>query len=219
MRLLIAKKADVNAKNGAGASALMAAAASRKSANRATVARIGRGSKCSDEEGQSPVANAATAGVEEAVRLLVDHGANVNVRDDRGYSPLMYAAGSESMPAGIVKLLLEKGADAACTGEGETARSLAAKRGDTEVARLLGVPADVRKQGGVAPLPPVRSGERSIPDAVQMALTLLEKQSHNFIRIAGCNSCHSQDLPSAAAGLARDHWIPALKKSLSLPRR
>ena len=82
----------------------------------------------------------------------------------------MYAAGSEAMPTEIVKQLLAKGADPNCTGEGETARSLAAKRGDTEVARLLGVPTEERKQGGVAPLPPAKTGEQSIPDAVQKAL-------------------------------------------------
>ena len=40
---------------------------------------------------------------------------------------------------------------------------------------------------------------RSIPDAVEQALRMTQKQSYNFIRIGGCNSCHSQDLPSAVA--------------------
>jgi hypothetical protein len=75
-----------------------------------------------------------------------------------------------------VKLLLAKGADVNAMGEGETARSLAAKRGDTEVARVLGVSAEERKQGGVAPLPAV-SPARSIPEAVQMALGRLADQS------------------------------------------
>jgi hypothetical protein len=49
------------------------------------------------------------------------------------------------------------------------------------------------------------------------ALTQLEKQSHNFIRIAGCNSCHAQDLPSAAAGIARERGLPAPKEIPQLP--
>ena len=120
----------------------------------------------------------------------------------------MYAAGSESMNSGIVKMLLAKGANPDVTGEGETPRTLAAKRGDTEVARLLGVSLKEREQGGVAPLPNI-SVERTITKAVQEALALLEMQSHNFIRTAGCNSCHAQDLPSAAAAFARDRGIHA----------
>ncbi len=211
MRLLIARKADVNARNGAGATALMAAAASGNPRTVQMLLELGADPNVLTKKNESALANAATAGVEESVRLLLDRGANVNTRDDRGYSALMYAAGSEAMPVGIVKLLLTKGADPNCTGEGETARTLAAKRGDTEVARLIGVPAEERKQGGVAPLPQASTADRSIPASVQMALALLEKQSHNFIRIAGCNSCHSQDLPSAAVALARDHGIQAVK--------
>jgi hypothetical protein len=38
---------------------------------------------------------------------------------------------------------------------------------------------------------------------------MVEKQSYNFIRIGGCNSCHSQDLASAAAGFARSRGLSA----------
>jgi hypothetical protein len=117
-----------------------------------------------------------------------------------------------------VKLLLAKGADTDAKGDGETARMLAAKRGDSEVARLLGVPEEERKQLGVAPAPHGSGRERSIAAAVGPALALLEKQSHNFIRIGGCNSCHAQDLPSAAAGVAHDRGLPAPKEIQQLPQ-
>lgn len=206
MRMLIAARADVHAKNGAGATALMAAATSRSASAVKILLDRGADANAVTKKDESALQNAATAGVEESVRLLLEHGAKVNVSDDRGYSALMYAASSEAMPAGIVKLLLAKGADVNAMGEGETARTLAAKRGDTEVARILGVSAEERKQGGVAPLT-VPSPARSIPEAVQMALGRLAEQSHNFIRIAGCNSCHSQDLPSSAVGIARARGI------------
>ena len=88
---------------------------------------------------ETALGNAATSGNEAVVRLLLDHGADVNVRNIRGYSPLMLAASSDSTPAGAVKLLLAKGADTSFKGDyDETARDLAAKRGDTAVTRLLG---------------------------------------------------------------------------------
>jgi ankyrin repeat protein len=217
MRLLIAKKATVDAKNGAGATALMAAAASRDPRAVALLLDNGASATALTKRHESALANAATAGVEESVRLLIAHGASVvNTPDDRGYSPLMYAAASESMNAAIVKMLLDKGASIDATGEGETARTLAAKRGDTEVARLLGVSAEERRQGGVAPLPPAAAAARPVGESVIQALALLEKQSHVFIRTAGCNSCHAQDLPSAAAALARDHGLPAPREIVQL---
>ena len=48
---------------------------------------------------------------------------------------------------------------------------------------------------------------------------MVEKQSYNFIRIGGCNSCHSQDLASAAAAYARSRGfrapqVPQLPQSM-----
>jgi ankyrin repeat protein len=217
MILMIGKGADVNARNGAGATALMGAAFSGVAGAVQLLLDKGADPNAANKRGETPLASAATAGVEESVKLLLDNGAKVNVPDDRGYSALMYAAGSDAMPAAIVKLLLAKGADPNCTGEGETARTLAAKRGDTEVARLLGAPEEERKRGGVAAAPANAAADRSIPEAVQKAMGLLEQQSHNFIRIGGCNSCHAQDLPSAAAALARDRGLPAPKAIPQLP--
>ena len=63
----------------------------------------------------------------------------MNSRNDRGYSPLMLAAGSDAVNAEVVKLLIGKGADTSFAADyDETARILASKRGDTEVTRLLG---------------------------------------------------------------------------------
>src|SRR5262249_61956777 len=132
-------------------------------------------------------------------------------QDERGYTALLYAAGSDAVPASVIKTLLEKGANPELKGDGETARMLAAKRGDTEVARLLGVPERDRARLGVVQVPEGSADERPIRDRVQPALALLEKQSYNFIRIGGCNSCHAQDLPSAAAA-------PARQRRVSTPR-
>jgi ankyrin repeat protein len=215
MQLLLDRKADVNAKNGAGETALMFAAANGSPAAVRLLLDRGADAKIRSKRNETALGNAATAGVEDTVRLLLDHGAEVNVRNIRGFSPLMLAATSETVPAGIVKLLLTKGADTTYTGDyDENARDLAAKRGDTEVTRLLGgLPA-------AATALPTRTSiasPRSPAAAVEKALALLEKQSHTFIRTAGCNSCHSQDLPSAVASVARSRGLRAPKEIAQLP--
>lgn len=150
--------------------------------------------------------------------MLLDKGAEVNVQDIRGYSALLYAAASDTMPTAVVKMLLDAGTDTNAKGDGETAAMLAAKRGDSEVARLLGVSKEKRKRLGVVPAPKNSLPERPIAEVVRPALALLEKQSHNFIRIGGCKPCHGQDLSSAAAAFARDRGLPAPKMVPQLPQ-
>jgi ankyrin repeat protein len=217
-RLLIERKADVNAKNAAGGTALMAAAATGRPQTIRLLLQNGADPNARTKRNETALADAATAGNEETVKLLLDGGANVNVRDIRGYSPLLYAAGSDAMPVGSVKLLLAKGADRNAKGDDETAEMLAAKRGDSDVARLLNAPNAQRRRLGIVDAPRGSGAERSIADAVKPAFALLEKQSHNFIRIGGCNACHAQDLPSAAAAIARDRGLPAPKEIPQLPQ-
>ena len=209
MLLLIAKGADVNRKNGAGGTALMAAASNGNP--RAVVLLLEKGADAGvrTKRNETALGNAATAGVEETFKLLLDRGTDVNIQNFRGYSPLMLAASSDAMPAGIVKMLLSKGADTSYSADyDETARILAAKRGDTEVTRLLGgLEKESMGEAGLAPRDSAPVGSAS--QAIEKAMALLEKQSYNFIRIGGCNSCHSQDLPSAAAGFVRDSGLPA----------
>ncbi len=210
MRMLIEKQADVNAKNGAGGTALMNAAASGNPAAVRLLLDNGADSKAATKRNETALANAATTGNLEMVKMLLAAGAPVNTQDVRGYSPLLYAAGSDTAPIAVVKLLLENGADTSCLGDEETAKALAAKRGNTEVAKLLGT---VEEQKTAAAMPT----KRPIPEAVEKAFGLLAKQSHTFIRTAGCNSCHAQDLPSAAAAIARDRGLPAPKEIAQLP--
>jgi ankyrin repeat protein len=208
VQLLSAKGADVNATDGAGETALMFACQSGDP--RAVRLLIERGAdvKVRTKRGETALGFAATAGVQESVEMLLARGADVNVRTLRGYSPLMFAASSDAMPAGIIRLLLAKGADASFTGDyDEPASALAAKRGHTDAARLLGVVSPPPATGATATVTTVHVSNWSIPDRVRSSLALLERQSDTFIRTAGCNSCHSQELPSAALGLARDYEL------------
>ena len=216
MTALIDAKAGVDVKDGAGDTALMLAAGDGNPRAVRLLLDRGADAKARTTRNETALGNAGTAGNAETVRLLLDHGADVNVRNIRGYSPLMLAASSDAIPAGVVKLLLAKGADTSFTGDyDEGARELAAKRGNTEVARLLGA----ASTAPVVAVSHASNGSRSAAAAVDQALAMIEKQSYNFIRIGGCNSCHSQDLASAAAAYARSRGfrapqVPQLPQSM-----
>jgi ankyrin repeat protein len=219
VRLLIDTGANIDAKNGAGATALMGAASNGSAAAVQLLLEKGADARARTKLGETALGNAAGAGSAEAVKLLLERGADVNSRNDRGYSPLMLAAGSDAINPEVVKLLIGKGADTSFTADyDETALILASKRGDTEVARLLGgVAKSGDRQSAITPHN-VSTAVRSPQKAIEIALPLLEKQSHNFIRIGGCNSCHAQDLVSAATGIARDRGIPAPAEIPQLPQ-
>jgi ankyrin repeat protein len=219
LRLLLTQKVDVNAANAAGITPLMSAAQTGNPISVALLLEKGANVNAKTKKNETALADAATSGNAETVKLLLDRGADVHVQDARGYTALLYAAGADAMPTAVVKMLLAKGADPNVKGDGETAPMLAAKRGDSEVAALLGVSEAERMRLGVAPAPEGAGRERSIAEAVKPALQLLEKQSHNFIRIGGCNSCHAQDLTSAAAAISRDRGLPAPKSIPQLPAR
>jgi ankyrin repeat protein/mono/diheme cytochrome c family protein len=217
-QLLIEKGADVNSKDGAGETALMFASGSSNAGAVRLLIEKGADVKVRSKRNETALGFAATSGVQASVEMLVAKGAEVNVRNIRGYSPLMFAASSDAMPAGIIRLLLDKGADASFTGDyDEPASALAAKRGHTEAARLLGVEPPSPAEKATTKVIPVGVSDRPIPSAVRNSLALLEKQSGTFIRTAGCNSCHSQSLPSAALGLARDYGLTSVKTFPQLP--
>lgn len=215
MRLLADRGAAIDTRNGAGETALILAAGDGSPEAVRFLLEHGADARAKTKRDETALGNAGTAGNAEVVRMLLDRGAEVNHRNIRGYSPLMLAASSDSIPTDVVRMLLDKGADASFTADyDESARDLAVKRGNTEVARLLGAAA-------VKP-PAVAAHEtqarRSPAEAVTQALAMAEKQSYNFIRIGGCNSCHSQDLPSAALGFARSRGIATPQSIPQLPQ-
>lgn len=218
MRLLIERGAQVNARDGAGETALMAACTSGNADAVRLLIENGADVKVKSKRNETALGFAATSGVQASVELLLGKGADVNVRNFRGYSPLMFAASSDTLPAGIIRLLLDKGADGSFTGDyDEPASALAAKRGHTEAARLLGAEPPSSAENATTRVIPVGVSDRTIPSAVTNSLALLAKQSNTFIRTAGCNSCHSQSLPSAALGLARDHGLSSIQTFPQLP--
>ena len=72
--------------------------------------------KAGTPNGTTPLMVAAASGEVEAVRLLIEHGSEVNAKDGvRAQTPLMYAAASNR--AAVIELLASKGADLKATSK------------------------------------------------------------------------------------------------------
>jgi ankyrin repeat protein len=152
---LLRAKADVNAAQPDGATALAWAAYldERDSA----LALLGAGAKVNtaDEYGETPLTLACSVGDEPLVRELLKAGADANAKRWNGETALMIAANSGNPAA--VKDLIAAGADvkAAEPGKGQNALMWAAAEGHSDVVQtLLAAGADVKaaSKSGFTPL-------------------------------------------------------------------
>jgi len=96
----------------------------------------------SNQESVTPLQSALATRRLEIARLLLDKGADVNVRgSDAGYFPLHYAAAAGSVD--LTRLLLSRGARRDVrNADGATPLALAEEKGHREVADLLGGPGE-----------------------------------------------------------------------------
>jgi ankyrin repeat protein len=119
--------------------------------------------------GATPLLRAAKAGDADSIRLLLAHGARVDLRNVLGHSPLMAAAGSgrgnvptrgrsktEAQALESIRLLKDAGADVNARGvDGDNAVHGAAIHGWNEVIKLLagyGANLDVADKDGMTPI-------------------------------------------------------------------
>jgi hypothetical protein len=134
---LIARGADVNARDAEGHTPLAYAARAGDTAAVGALldAKADPNARDCASQGWTPLIHAIHKYQNDAARLLVERGADVNARAggcaeshvEDGVTPLMFAAKFDNTE--IVKLLLEHGADARATYDGENALAYAVAGG------------------------------------------------------------------------------------------
>jgi ankyrin repeat protein len=160
----------------------------------------------------------AVLGDTDSIRLMLDHGADVNAFDSLGRTPLMYAAASDLLPLDEVKLLIARGADVNAVSRhkrggdsGLSVLDIARLHGDTPIVGLLLQAGAKGASPAAAVLKPRR--ENTVPAAIQGALPLIQRADAGFIPKAACFSCHNNSLAAMAVSAARKHGFAVDEKT------
>ena len=154
------------------------------------------------------LANIAVLGDVKAVRTMLDHGADANVTDPLGRTPLMYAAASDLAPLEVVKLLVERGADVNARDthklggdSGLSVLDIARLQGETPVVAWL-IKSGAKGTGATGESPKPRR-ENTIEGALQASLPLIQRADASFVPKAACVSCHNNSFAAMAVSAAR----------------
>ncbi len=137
VRSLIASKADVNAPQADGATALEWAAYSNNLELADALIKAGANVKLANHDGATPMSLAATNGSAAMLKKLLDAGADVNERQPNGETPLMLAARTGNVDA--IKVLIDRKADLNAKEKlrGTTALMWAAEQSHADAVKTL----------------------------------------------------------------------------------
>jgi hypothetical protein len=142
----------------------------------------------------------ATSGSPELVKTLLDAGADVNAKDGRNMTPLMFAVAKNHQDPAVIRMLIDRGADLTVQSNvGETAADWARKVGAPAGVEILKVAKAHDVAAAAAPAPP----KVDVKTAAERSMALLETSSQKFFESSGCVSCHHQNITDLAAGEAR----------------
>jgi ankyrin repeat protein len=157
---------------------------------------------------QTPAIVAATMGNADCLKLLMAAGADVNVQGGPfEMNALLGAATTASKET--VQLLLATANLNATDWTGATALDWAARRGETDIVKLL-------REGGAKQRKPVSltntalapqhpAGAEATRRAISAALPLLQQSERTITRTKNCVTCHQHSLVAMTVGLARGH--------------
>jgi uncharacterized protein len=126
-----------------------------------------------DSGGNTALMTASWQGHTETVKALLDHGADINARNDDGRTALMYA--SDRAKPELVRMLLDRNADVSARARnGRTAISHAITSGASEVVQLLiEAKADVNTAGENGEVPLTQARRRPPSPVSQRIMDLL----------------------------------------------
>jgi ankyrin repeat protein len=145
----------------------------------------------------------------EVVKMLLDAGAAVDVRDARAATPLMWAIATDRPEPQIIRMLLAKGADASLSTKSEEDALAWARKYNNPIVmpalKLTGTRPAIDALAGL----PVRA-VRSAQDAVERSLPILHTAASRVMSDGGCVACHAQPMSGTATELAlRRGWRAA----------
>jgi ankyrin repeat protein len=167
----------------------------------------------------------------EIARLLIERGADLNLRSPRGEHqtpPILWAAYNESGDASVARLMIEKGVDVnMLSALGESALDWARARNNKALEKLLleagareGSAARKQKKIPNRELPADREAlDPMIRQSATRAVKLLQRTSDVFLQSGivkqqTCVSCHQQTLPAVAFAWARERGCPSTRPRL-----
>lgn len=155
VRALLARGADVQARDANGRTALTYAAENGDPTTVQTLLNSGADVNARDWKGWSPLIYAAENGDVTTVQMLLTNKAHVNVKaEGSGWTALMSAASRGRLP--VVQALLNAGAEANTRDQdSQTALILAVQQGHVEVVHALlegGADVHVKNKAGKTPL-------------------------------------------------------------------
>jgi ankyrin repeat protein len=216
VKLLIEKGADINARAtvGAAVTALMGAASNGDAeltrfllTRKADVHAISPDRAGTVKNGPVAFGNVTALHFAvgsrnlETVKLLLDAGSDVNARDVRGLTPLVFAIATDRPNAEIISLLLERGADRSAPSE--------IKETPIDWARKFNNPAVLKAMKLKRVADPLSTQKATVPGdmtaqrAVERSLPLLQRSAANVFTAGGCVACHAQPVSKMAAVMAQ----------------